>query len=109
MWSRARSWTREQWIRLRQSPIFGWTKKQWLRFVFAAVLGSLLFLLLQYLWKSRSDALYAVTGLAIVWYTVETWGLRWQAIVQTEISKITPNFNRNIRVRLDPFNFGELY
>jgi len=86
MWSQVGSWKRILWARFLCSPIYGWTEKQWVRFVSAVLGATALFFLLWNLWNSRADAIYAITGLVLIWYTVETWAIRWQMVRQNEMA-----------------------
>jgi hypothetical protein len=36
--------------------------------------------------EDTSEAILVTTGRIILWYTVETWGLRWQMVLQNEIA-----------------------
>ena len=102
MWSRTYGWIRKRWILIRRTPIYGWTKKQSGRFVGAtACFLAISVILRRYLLKDNNEAILATTALIILWYTVETWGLRWQMVLQNEIA-IRPVVIATIEIRPSP-------
>ena len=61
-------------------------------------------------WLGTANAIYLVTGLVILWYTIETWRLRREAQLQTELQnrpflsvEVFPGINPFVR----PVNLGK--
>jgi len=83
MWSRAYGRAREQWARLRRSPIYGWTNKQGVRMAGACAVFLAIWTALRFILGDKNEAILVATAAILLWYTMETWSLRWETINQT--------------------------
>ncbi len=67
-------------------PIYGWTNNQWVRMLFALAFFVGVWIALRYSLRDKNEAILAATALILLWYTVETWALRWQMVRQNELT-----------------------
>lgn len=73
------------WFLRKRYPVYTWD--QWLRLLVFTTFCLLVTIFLHFgVGMKSNDAILAVTGFVILWYTLETYGLRWQMVQQNKLT-----------------------